>query len=1253
MNHAVRAAAVCIALLVSLSAFLMHTSAAKEDIVTRMLGLPAPPPPNPLVKASATRAEGFYNRSKPPKDDASIDDLIDYWINMSESYTRLRYMPEPDDRSMSRIRKQIENDPKKLPGLLNLFRTPKDGFEFVKDIYDAQGANGVFEKETRDQIRNWLVYNSPYFSNELLAGAQKVADSNDYVTNQEELLALANVDFNKAQPLIDRLLAGGSGTVSYALAKWALYKNALKTDSIGDIERYRDELKAIVEDKKNVDGMRDLAMDALVSEKEWPGRDDWYFTLMSDETLVKMERFTGLTTLINVSPDEKYIEKMIDLLKSNDPLVRGAAIRNLTLKLDTGNVEIIRALLPWLEDANWAVDAGTSRETIVRKLADIEMPEAVPGLIKMLDEKAKRPNYAARAAMAANGTSVEIRPATPTMAPAATSAGSVRTVRADSINDSDEDEVAAFRMAAVQALAKQKDGRAAPALRRMLNETQDYERSQVVRAILLCNGFTIPEQLDALEMSAKGLRAEMDEAEAAALNSSSNTNAMGSVITSTITSANTAAYAATNVPIKKILTPALLKELLASELQSSAEISDALASALVNRIEQLDKSDQRQTQAYRKMAMRWQNSIINSLFLLDVRNDRSDIDSVIRLLSQRVALREKQSSDVQALQSGSPTAQGFAACMLDDPSLYLSILDGENLQTRTAMYACARMIRAQLPVAKVGEDLKSSDKRLAIAAERYLQSEDSPEARSLVLARHPGEAWITGASTAFYVDGATVEYSEYMYALYGSVGDNSIYNGWVGSEDTDLKAKEKALQKEILATEDLNGVYAYDSNYIRIYRDRIIFSWDEDENRYRERALTQYEFEQLKTYLTDQEVDSLKPFLGCGGEYCVNAQLLMLGKNGGRRVYRNGTGYAFFDGLDKYFKQLKETPAVVKYELSRQIPGLELVLIDDSFHVETVWHQGSDLIVAGSDMEVRKRVDAEIEKTVNGEDGEGGVEVDDKYAAKLALDAKRAFEGVSWRSVTNGTLSGEIAAPVDNEYIPRADSLAAPAEVDTWKSRLGNVEYRASVEGLFKVSQGRITKVKDGRYHSPVIMPNGRNMLVGKCVEEYDCKLYRLDTVTAKEVEVPIEGFGRAVPTAFVASVNKILVVRRPEYEYYMDRDEDRAPVDPEPESMYFVDAITGMVVPAKGEFRPLSQQDYRPLQKTARPNEFWAAIMDTESGSTEVGVFDAKFFTFKPVIRLPKIQFNSMDMYVDEAARKVYFVYRGHLLSVPFKGTP
>ena len=105
---------------------------------------------------------------------------------------------------------------------------------------------------------------------------------------------------------------------------------------------------------------------------------------------------------------------------------------------------------------------------------------------------------------------------------------------------------------------------------------------------------------------------------------------------------------------------------------------------------------------------------------------------------------------------------------------------------------------------------------------------------------------------------------------------------------------------------------------------------------------------------------------------------------------------------------------------------------------------------------------------------------------------------------------------------------------------------------------------------------------------------------------------------------------------------------DIEPDSMFLIDAATGVMQPTRGEFRPLSQVTFRPLQKTTRPNEFWAAIIDAEKGSTQVGIYDIKVFGFKPVLTLPKIAFNSMDMFVDETGHKVYFVYRGHLLSVP-----
>src|SRR5256885_16852861 len=79
------------------------------------------------------------------------------------------------------------------------------------------------------------------------------------------------------------------------------------------------------------------------------------------------------------------------------------------------------------------------------------------------------------------------------------------------------------------------------------------------------------------------------------------------------------------------------------------------------------------------------------------------------------------------------------------------------------------------------ENLKGPTAALTVAAERYLESEDSPEARTIVLSRHPGEAKILGATTAFTVEGSGETASEYLWALYQSLGNDSLYNGWGGS----------------------------------------------------------------------------------------------------------------------------------------------------------------------------------------------------------------------------------------------------------------------------------------------------------------------------------------------------------------------------------------------------------------------------------------------------------------------------------------
>ena len=100
--------------------------------------------------------------------------------------------------------------------------------------------------------------------------------------------------------------------------------------------------------------------------------------------------------------------------------------------------------------------------------------------------------------------------------------------------------------------------------------------------------------------------------------------------------------------------------------------------------------------------------------------------------------------------------------------------------------------------------------------------------------------------------------------------------------------------------------------------------------------------------------------------------------------------------------------------------------------------------------------------------------------------------------------------------------------------------------------------------------------------------------------------------------------------------------------SFALLNPTTGAVQNAPGEARPIAHETFRRLQPAGKPNEFWAAMPDNGKDQTVVGIYDARFFNFKPVVVVPKMNFNSMDMWVDQPGGKVYFVYKGHVLAVP-----
>jgi hypothetical protein len=588
------------------------------------------------------------------------------------------------------------------------------------------------------------------------------------------------------------------------------------------------------------------------------------------------------------------------------------------------------------------------------------------------------------------------------------------------------------------------------------------------------------------------------------------------------------------------------------------------------------------------------------------------------------------------------------------------------------MIACARLIRASLPIDRVAGLAHGDNPVLAKAAELYLESEDSPEARLHLLSLHPEKAKITGATTLFPggagAGGSNPGWEDGLGPLFASVSpfySSAEYTAGAAFAE-DFSALEKRLQAEVIDDDDLLGVYAYDSYFIRIYSDRAVFSWEEDAARYRERILNADEFEGLREYLAHNNVADLAPFLECA--YCDSKQLLMVGRTGGRRVFVKADRMPpFFAGLDNIFKDLKRPPMKLKYAAAKEFPGLEILFADDDLLASAVWKNGADMRLLIVDRRVRARVKKEIDDAFNaaigGFDGDApdpeepdNAERENPHLQMLRMTEKRALEGISWFSFNNGELAGATASPSGIDYPVPIDNHSVRPTAERWKARAGDIEIRANEEGVFKIRGGKMTKIRSGHYLNPVVSPNGRWLVATKYDYDEGSQLVRVNLATNREFVIDVGDSSADHPVVFIPSVNRFLLgaVEYDEYDHHYEEveeigeDGDTMRITFRPGMFRLLDAETGRIGPTAGELRPLAQQYFRPLQPTGKAHEFWAAITDAEKNETSVGRYDSQLFGFTPVVRLPKILFDSLDMWVDQADGKVYFVYRGHLLAAP-----
>ena len=335
----------------------------------------------------------------------------------------------------------------------------------------------------------------------------------------------------------------------------------------------------------------------------------------------------------------------------------------------------------------------------------------------------------------------------------------------------------------------------------------------------------------------------------------------------------------------------------------------------------------------------------------------------------------------------------------------------------------------------------------------------------------------------------------------------------------------------------------------------------------------------------------------------------------------------------------------------------------DEFDAEAVWKQGSDLRVVVSNKEIREKVEDEIgqmEEEESNDDGDSdeAPEMDatdarpapEMMSPSEKMRAKREYEGYAWHRVANGQLGEIVDQPTGAEYIPLRDQFDVQPDEEEWKTRAAGFEIRADITGLYKVAGGKMTRLRTGNYGDPVISPNGRWVIVRKTTDDEGESLVRYNLITNREYPVAFNGEGNLYPRCYVPALGKFLLAAGYYEEGYYDRDDDENDGSPSARRFYSMDPETGVLLPVSGDARPLSDQTFRSLQPTGKGNQFWAAMPSKARGETVVGVFDSRIFRFQPVLKLPKINFDSMDMWVDESENKVYFVYSGHLLRVPLK---
>jgi hypothetical protein len=1140
----------------------------KFDPRAEVLGFNPDPraPLSPDEKPSGETAS--EDGDKPPADDAPIGKLLDYWLRHGDDGAQA---PKPSDRARQRLLEACEDRPEIFlyPEIFPIMNCLPENADTHDRLYKLLNEELGGKWSWKYNLQTWLRRNTSYFRDDLIEAA-RMADDTAFDANQD-LRALARLDWNAARPILETLASTGKAFVT-PLALTLLYEHAAREGDSARTESYRALLKAIVENRQANWRARVETLASLMNT-EWSGQAEWFISLFAEPTLggfqedeigdapaaddVSAPRNTcfrrefqpGIfatalyeTTVPHGNAD-RWLSVIANLLGHNQRTVHNAAVKCLVdFLIKSGSLiksgdekkrkDIAQKLIPWLTEPNWA--AKGVRAEFIRSLTGLNMPELAPGLIWILDY----------------------------------------------------DEAPCNRAAAAEALTKYRDPRAIPALRRALEKEKDEEnRGKIVTALVECGGLSDDEMAAAVEAHARMVATGEGEQEI-----------------DRVTRINGADK---QLPFNvKVSVGGILPRLM------PVHATEGLAVRLFERAKALRATE-------RAVA----RQILSGIEFAPLRAARinlvesigeGEVDSysIAQALKDRDALRERAGDELYGLVKHGGYAAGVAAAILNDGREWKAALKGADARAQLALLACARLLRDKLPVELVGGLLNSPNRALAKAAESYLEIEDSPEARKLILARHPGEAYIVGDVTPL---------------------DDKVSLG------ATVRSWEDALRKEMLGRNGLEAIYAvafmcptaeyFTGVIIRVRGGKAEMSVHDTEGRRNVRLLTESEFEELKRFTSRQEIEDLGP----GGYSPIDPlgkyEYLRLTKEGGRRVAlddlrrapKNPTPHEELSGL--FYRLCSSGEFAVRYNIEDKIPGVEVVFADKKKYVSRVCAEGGEIraLVQESDAEYRRG------------------------AVNSALE---------WRDFSSGK-PGDVR---DEPSACRALNLPSSAPKDATVIRVGRPAQsygslffatHGANGGIWKAEPGmEPAKIVSGDYYRPVITPDGKWLAAIKRANAGMENVQQLILRNLRSGEELVVALGQPAfdyRLEYVAAHGEVLVLGA-----------DTGGKIGSGGEGYLLDPVTGTIQPVNGEFRPLIHPDWpvwpvwRASQSAGAPNLFWAAIYDRKKRATKFGRYDSKNFVFTPLLEFPELELNSHDIWVDADGGKIWFVYRGHLLRAP-----